>query len=99
MNYVQLVEKFLVENYKDAPKWLSMWILVLVGCAPELYDLAVQYKMLEGGAPLPAVFAKALNMIGFLGAAARIVNQAAIAKGLAGLLPGQKADPTDQAGA
>lgn len=98
MNW-QTIEKFLVENYKDAPKWLSMWILVLIGCAPELYDLAVQYKMLEGGAPLPAVFAKAINMIGFIGAATRIINQAAIAKGLVGLVTKKAADPTDQAGA
>ena len=93
--FIDTLDKFLVENWRSAPKWLSMWIMLLVGLAPQLYDLAVQFQMLDGGTPLPTVFTKALHLIGFAGAVFRLVDQAAITKGL---LPA-KADSADQAGA
>lgn len=91
---LQTLEKFLVDNWRDAPKWLSFWLLVLVGCAPELYDLAIQFKILDAGYPLPALIAKFMNIVGFIGAAGRVINQAAVARGLLNLLPSKKADDT-----
>lgn len=68
----------LVEEWQHAWKLYSMWIFALIAVAPQLYDLAVQYHIVVAGA-VPDLFGRIINIIGFVGAASRIVKQQKIA--------------------
>ncbi len=74
---IEFLDKYLVNNWREAPKWFSTWFFVLIALSPELYDLAVQYHILESGG-LPAIFQKLINWVGFLGAVSRLADQKAI---------------------
>lgn len=79
--FTEMLDKYLVEDWRKAPKWLSVWVLLLIGLAPDLFNLAVQYKLISAGS-VPGIFEKALNLAAFIGIAVRMIDQAAIAKGL-----------------
>jgi hypothetical protein len=52
----------------------SIWAFAIVGIAPDLYNLAIQYNLLSGEAA-PAKLAYIINVIAFAGAASRLVKQ------------------------
>ncbi len=61
----------------DAKQWYtlySMWVFVLIGLAPDIYNLAVQYNLVTGD-NAPAALARMINMLAFAGAVARLVKQ------------------------
>lgn len=65
----------------QAGKWYSMysiWFFALLGVMPELYNLAVSYNMVSGEAA-PAVLARAINTIAFVGAVSRLIKQKKLA--------------------
>lgn len=71
------LDKYLVNNWREAPKWFSTWIFILIALSPELYQLAVQYEIVGPG-NLPAIFQKLINWVGFLGAVSRLADQKSI---------------------
>jgi hypothetical protein len=74
MNFLQLQ---LIPEWKQFYKMYSVWFFVLIGCAPELFDLAIQYKIIEEAAT-PALLGKAVSTLAFLGAASRLLKQKAL---------------------
>lgn len=80
--FAEFFNKYLVNDWKKAWKWLSMWAFFILAFSPELYALAVQYKIVDPG-HLPAIFERLVQWVGFLGAVSRIVDQKAIAERLA----------------
>jgi hypothetical protein len=79
--FTQFLDKYLVNDWRKSWKFLSMWFFLILGLSPALYELAVQYDLVKPGR-LPEIFSDAINLVAFLGAASRVVDQAAIAKGL-----------------
>ena len=64
----------LIANWKKAYAMYSMWAFALLGLAPQLFDLAVQFNLLDSETT-PALLAKLINIVAFVGAASRIVQQ------------------------
>jgi hypothetical protein len=64
----------LIENWKTFYKMYSMWAFVILGLTPDLYNLAVQYHMVDGSSA-PAALAGMINTLAFAGAALRLVKQ------------------------
>lgn len=64
----------LIANWKKAYAMYSMWAFALLGLTPQLFDLAVQFNLLDSETT-PAVLAKLINIVAFVGAASRIVQQ------------------------
>lgn len=64
----------LIANWKKAYAMYSMWAFALLGVAPQLFDLAVQFNLLDSETT-PSALAKLINIIAFVGAASRIVQQ------------------------
>lgn len=75
----EFFNKYLVNDWKRAWKWFSMWAFVIIGFSPELYALAVQYKLISAG-NLPLIFERLVQWVGFLGAVSRMIDQRAIAE-------------------
>lgn len=71
MNLLQLE---LIPEWKKFYKMYSFWFFVILGCAPELWDLAIQYNVIKEAAA-PALLARAVSTIAFLGAASRMIKQ------------------------
>lgn len=69
-----LAAKYLVDDWASAWKFASVWMFVLIACAPELYNLSIQYNLVEAGT-VPELFSKAISMMAFVGAASRVVKQ------------------------
>jgi hypothetical protein len=68
----------LVGNWKEAWKFYSVWVYVLLGMLPDIFDLAVKMEVFSGeGAP------EALNwtikFVAFIGVVVRIVKQGVVA--------------------
>lgn len=57
----------------------SVWLFAILGLLPDLYNLAVQSHLFEGDAA-PVVLARIMNVIAFLGAASRLVQQKVLAE-------------------
>ena len=57
----------------------SVWFFAILGLLPDLYNLAVQSHLFEGDAA-PVVLARIMNVIAFLGAASRLVQQKVLAE-------------------
>lgn len=64
----------LIDDAKKFYKLYSIWFFALLGLAPDLYNLAVSYHMLDG-ATAPALLSRIINVVAFVGAAARLVQQ------------------------
>lgn len=75
------LDKVLVSDWRNAWKFLSLWFFFILGMSPDLFQLAVDFGLLKGE-DVPAAFAKLVNYVAFIGAATRLIDQAAIAKGL-----------------
>ncbi len=60
-------------------KMYSVWFFAILGILPDLYNLAVDNHLLDGG-NAPAFLARAINVIAFAGAASRLVKQAVVSK-------------------
>lgn len=79
--FIELLDKYLTENWKKSWKFISLWVLLIIGLSPELYNLAIQYKIVEPGS-IPTFFNDLIKTLAFLGAAGRLLNQKAIAQGI-----------------
>jgi hypothetical protein len=88
-----LLDRYLVEDWRKALKFLSLWAYLLIGMAPTLFDLAVQYDIINA-TEVPPIFSTLIKLMAFGGAVVRLVNQAAVLKGLKPAPP----DDTDLAG-
>lgn len=77
----QALDKVLVADWRKSYKFLSIWFFLILGLSPQLFQLAAEFGLLKAE-NVPAAFAQMVNWIAFLGAAMRIIDQAAIAKGL-----------------
>jgi hypothetical protein len=66
----------LINGWQKCYRFYSMYFFALLATAGDLYNLAVQFNLFENGSA-PDALCRALNVIGFLGAAARIVQQKA----------------------
>lgn len=63
-----------IADWKKAYTFYSMWAFALLGVAPELFDLAIQYSLIDSAAA-PVLLSKLISIIAFIGAASRIVQQ------------------------
>lgn len=91
----QIFDKFLVNDWRHALKFASLWIYLLVGLSPQIFELAVQFDLIAT-ADIPALFQKIVNWGAFLGAVCRMIDQAAVMKGLTSI---KAPDEPDNAGA
>jgi hypothetical protein len=64
----------LIDDWKQAYSFYSMWAFILLGMAPDIFNLAVQYGVIDSAAA-PAVFARIINTVAFVGALTRMVKQ------------------------
>lgn len=69
----------LIGDWKQAWKFYSVWIYVLLGMLPDIFDLAVKMEVFSGeGAP------EALNyiikLVAFIGVVVRLVKQGVAAQ-------------------
>jgi hypothetical protein len=64
----------LIDEWKSFWRMYSVWAFVILGVTPDLYNLAVQYHMVDGG-NAPAALAGMINTLAFAGAALRLVKQ------------------------
>lgn len=72
----QFLDKVLVENWRQAWKFYSMWFYALLAALPELVALAAQYGIIDASsADTPAFVAALIRWIAFAGALSRIVKQ------------------------
>lgn len=78
----EFFNKYLVDDWKRAWKWFSMWAFIIVAFSPEIYELAVKFGIVSAG-HLPAVFERLVQWVGFFGAVSRLVDQKAVAERLA----------------
>lgn len=64
----------LIANWNKAYKLYSMWFFVILGLAPDIFNMAVQMGVIDStGAP--AILTRIINTIAFLGAVTRLVKQ------------------------
>lgn len=68
----------LIEGWKKAYAMYSIWFFAILGAAPDLFNLAVENHLVDSGAA-PALLARIINIIAFVGAASRLVKQKALA--------------------
>lgn len=64
----------LVDEWRKAYAMYSVWFFAILGMLPDLYNLAVDNHLLDGG-NAPAFLARAINLVAFAGAASRLVKQ------------------------
>lgn len=66
-----------IELVDEAKKWYAMysiWFFAILGLAPDLFNLAVENHLIESGSA-PALLARMINIVAFVGAASRLVKQ------------------------
>lgn len=64
----------LIDEWKKWYTMYSIWAFALVGIAPDIYNLAVQYNLVNS-AEAPVELARIINIIAFLGALSRLLKQ------------------------
>jgi hypothetical protein len=64
----------LIDEWRKFYTMYSIWAFVIIGLAPDIYNLAVQFHMVSGD-NAPAALARVINMIAFTGAVLRLVKQ------------------------
>jgi hypothetical protein len=64
----------LVDEWRRFYTMYSIWAFAIIGLAPDIYNLAVQFNMVSGD-NAPAALARVINMIAFAGAVLRLVKQ------------------------
>lgn len=74
----EALESFMKIQFIDtAHKWYTMysiWFFAALGVMPEVYNLALQFNILEGDAA-PAQLSRLINLVAFFGALSRLVKQ------------------------
>lgn len=64
----------LIEEWKKAYKFYSIWFFVIIGALPELFNLAVQSGLVDSEAA-PQALSRLISLIAFAGAASRMIRQ------------------------
>lgn len=64
----------LIDNWQQAWKFYSIQAMAVLMCLPTLYDLAVQYGLIDSKDP-PAAFSNLIRIVAFIGAALRLIKQ------------------------
>lgn len=64
----------LIANWNKAYKLYSMWFFVILGLAPDIFNLAVQMGVIDSTSA-PAILTRLINTVAFLGAVTRLVKQ------------------------
>lgn len=64
----------LIENWKKAYSFYSMWFFVLLGMAPDIFNLAVSMGVIDSTSA-PAILTRLINIVAFLGALTRLLKQ------------------------
>lgn len=72
----------LVDEAKQFYKLYSIWFFAILGLMPDLYNLAVDNHLVDGG-NAPAFLARVINIVAFAGAAMRLVKQKVVAEQVA----------------
>lgn len=67
-------ELAMVEDAKKFYKMYSIWFFALLGLTPDLYNLAISNGLIQAD-HAPAMLARIVNVIAFVGAASRLVQQ------------------------
>lgn len=74
--FTQILDKVLVENWRQAWKFYSLWFYALLAALPELVALAAQYGIIDAtSADEPGFVAALIRWIAFAGAFSRIIKQ------------------------
>jgi len=73
-----LADKYLIEDWTSAWKFISMWIYAIIGAAPQLYNLAIQHNLYSADS-VPLAIANFISLMAFLGSAGRVVKQQMLA--------------------
>lgn len=74
---MNFLDKVLIPEWRSFWKMYSIWILAILGCSGDLYNLAIAQGILTG-ATTPAALTTILHWVGFIGGAARLVKQQAL---------------------
>lgn len=69
----------LIDEAKQFYKLYSVWFFAFIAVIPDLFNLAIAHGILTGE-DAPAQLSYTIKLIAFLGAAARLVKQTALAK-------------------
>ena len=77
----------LVDEWRKWYAMYSIWAFVLLGALPDIYNLAVQFNLLTGD-NAPALLARTINTVAFLGAVSRMVKQKKLDLDAQGKTPG-----------
>lgn len=64
----------LIEEWKKAYKFYSIWFFVIIGALPELFNLAVQSGLIDSETA-PQALSRLISLIAFAGAASRMIQQ------------------------
>ena len=64
----------MVDGYKKFYAMWSMWAFALLGLAPQLFNMAIEFNILTSE-QAPELLARAINYIAFFGAVSRLVKQ------------------------
>jgi hypothetical protein len=73
--FTEVILKFtLIDDWHKAYSFYSVWFFAILGVAPDLFNLAVQYGVITE-ASAPAMLSHAIKFIAFCGAASRVVSQ------------------------
>lgn len=64
----------LIENWRQSWRFYTMWAMAFLLCMPTLFNLAVEYQLLEG-TELPPVFAYSVRLVAFGTMALRVIKQ------------------------
>lgn len=77
----QIFDKILIGDWQGAWKLISMWVFFIIAISPELFGILVDAGLLESE-NVPALFARAINLLGVLGMLSRVIKQRAADKGI-----------------
>lgn len=74
--FAQFLDKVLVDNWRSALRFYSLWFYAAIGLLPEIADLAVQFGVVASDSvAVPEFFANLLRWIAFAGALSRLIKQ------------------------
>lgn len=72
----QFFDKVLVDNWREAWKFYSLWAYAVVAALPQIAELAAQFGILSADAGnVPESFASLLKWAAFFGALVRLLKQ------------------------
>lgn len=72
----QFLDKVLVENWRQAWKFYTIWFYALLAALPEIVALAAQHGIIDPAqGDVPSLVTKLIQWIAFAGAMSRIIKQ------------------------